>query len=368
MEKTLSTKNIVLKELNKGEFVSGERLADIAGVSRTAIWKAVRSLRKEGYLIDAITNKGYCISKENDVMTLESLKEALSHYFDEDNIPPVWYFDSIDSTNNELKRMAASCGAIRNAAGDLTTEGIKYHKGTVIAASQTAGKGRLGRSFYSPDKSGVYMSLMYAPKGGIKEPALFTSNASIAVCRALSSLYGLDPKIKWVNDIFVNEKKVCGILTEGVANFESGIIEAAIVGIGINISNGKGFPEEIASVAGSLLGDASITESKREKVTRSELVACVIANLLAIYDAEEAGDKKVLEETLAEYRKRSILIGKTVKVIPVIGNDKSSYEATVLDIDAQAGLVVRLEDGSAKVLKSGEVSLKSANFSKHCDI
>jgi BirA family biotin operon repressor/biotin-[acetyl-CoA-carboxylase] ligase len=300
----------------------------------------------------------------------------------------LFVYDEIDSTNTECKRRIEKAGALRTNDGSLTKDGELLHKTVVAAASQTAGRGRLGRAFYSPSQTGIYFSIIFAPKGGVTDPASFTVTAAVAVCRAIDTLYKKHAQIKWVNDVYLDGKKVCGILTEGVARTvtkedmafandallaqrgkASAVaadvqrVEAAIIGIGINIAVNKDMPGELLAKAGGILGaeDGSFTpgnscaigkspaEHGTVTVTRAELLAQVVFELLT---SLEAG-----EDVVPEYRARSLLIGKKLTVTPLIGDDTTSYEAQALDITKDAGLLVQLPDGTKKTLHSGEVTL-----------
>ena len=403
----MSTKEKVLEFLqqNLKNPVSGEKLAEICGVSRTAIWKAMNSLRDEGYQIEGSTNGGYILQEMADIFSKEDFLGFLKDdwinteknrtenptpqdFSDFPDFPVVECFKTIDSTNSYAKRILSECGNLRNPDGTLTEAGKKYHKSIFLAESQTAGRGRLGRTFVSPEKTGIYLSLIYAPEGGITEPAKLTAFSAVALVRVIKKLYKIDAKIKWVNDIFIAGKKICGILTEGSANFETGLIEAAVVGIGVNISDN---PEVFAAnkAAGSIIGagifppvaencppgngicspgtrhplENSPTEEENPlstglsaqnpaKITRCQLAAEIVNEVLQIFQENPA-------KVMAEYKSYSFLIGKTVEVHPIIGDDKSAYQAKVIDIDDNAGLVVQLADNSLKTLSSGEVSLHS---------
>lgn len=347
----MTTKEKVLNLLSQNEnnSVSGEKLAQVCDVSRAAIWKAVTSLRQQGYPIEGTTNGGYILQPNADVFTQETFTAALSKAYPSLSASHSECFKEIDSTNTYAKRLLSECGNLRDYSGKLTEAGQKYHKSIYVAESQTAGRGRLGRTFYSPEKTGIYLTVVYAPEGGITQPALLTAVSAVAMCRVLKRLYKINPQIKWINDIFVNGKKISGILTEGFTNFETGTIESAIIGIGTNISdNPDVFPPEVSAIAGSIQG-AGATD---EKVTRCQLAAAIAGEVLTIL--EEPADK-----VMEEYKTQSFIVGKTVQVHPVIGDEKSVYTATAIDIDNNAGLVVKLEDGTVKTLNSGEVSLHS---------
>ena len=344
--------------------ISGEKLAAECGVSRAAIWKAVNALRAQGFSIEGTTNGGYILN-DDDIFTVDSLRQTLEKDFSKCHIE---VFKEIDSTNTYAKRVLTECGNLRLADGTLTSAGKIYHKAVIAAETQTAGRGRLGRTFVSPAKTGIYLTIIYAPQGGITNPAKITAFSAVAVVRAIKEVYKIDTQIKWINDIYAGGKKICGILTEGFTNFETGTIESAIIGIGINIRNNPDlFPEEVAKVAGAIedticgndsSNSAAETGSESSKnPTRAELAAHVAENVLKILDEPS-------DAVIAEYKAASFLIGQTLTVHPVIGNDHESYSAKAVDIDQNAGLVVELADGTKKTLSSGEVSLSSSAFVK----
>ncbi len=368
----MTTKEKVLKMLveAKSQAVSGEVLAAECGVSRAAIWKAVKALREAGSTIEGTTNGGYLLA-DDDVFTPELFSETFSSRFPELSDCHIECFKEIDSTNTYAKRLLTECGNLRNASGHLTESGKKYHKEIIVAEKQTAGRGRLGRTFVSPEKTGIYISVIYAPKGGITNPARLTASAAVAICRAIKNVLSrlpeateIEPQIKWINDIFVGGKKVCGVLAEGVANFESGMIEAAVVGMGINIKKNKSaFEGELADVVGTLEDALSQTspEASTASISRVQLAAEIAGQVLKIFE-EDSSSPAAHKEIIKEYKEASFLLGRELTVFPLIGDEKSSYKATATDIDENAGLVVKLADGSLRTLSSGEVTLKSASF------
>lgn len=367
----MTTKDSVLAALHASDdYVSGEALAASCGISRTSVWKAIKALEALGYQIDAVSNKGYRLRALPDVLSEPAIQEKLSSLGVQDT--PVHVFSEIDSTLAEAKRLCADVGAFRTESGSLTESGSWVHRTIIVADKQTAGRGRLGRTFVSPAHSGVYFTLVYAPVGGVTNPALLTAAAAVAVSDAVDALYGTQSRIKWVNDVFLGGKKICGILTEGVANFETGRIEAANVGIGINVRD-MHFPPELASIAGSIQDALSSCGGEQDaafaRVSRNELVALVCKNLLSFYDEWEksATQASVVGESISRmvqaYRAKSMLIGKEVLVHPAAGLPGEPYQARVLDIADDASLVVQCSDGSQKALQSGEVSLHSAEFS-----
>lgn len=332
-------------------FISGQLLADTCGISRQAVWKAVNALRLRGARIEAVTNKGYRLLEGGGMLREATIcalldknmhaslpKNATALVPDGMNVR-VFVYDAIDSTNAEAKRRCAEALDVRTLDGTV-----------IIASKQTAGRGRMGRSFFSPDGAGLYLTLIYAPSGGITSPALLTATAAVGVCRALFDVYGVDAQIKWVNDIFVRGKKVCGILTEGVTNFETGVIDCAIVGIGINILP-VNLPPELVNVAGSVL------EDRNADTQRNALAASVVTHVFSLYNASDCSS------AMSEYRTRSFLIDKTITVHPTIGARDMSYEAIVRGITDDAKLVVEATDGTMKTLESGEVHIGSEHVS-----
>ncbi|MCR4736388.1 MAG: biotin--[acetyl-CoA-carboxylase] ligase [Treponema sp.] len=366
----MTTKEKVLFRLtqaqnsNDDKTISGEKLAEECGLSRAAIWKAVKSLREEGFQIEGSTNGGYFLCNQ-DIFTPELFKESLKEDFPEFSDCHSEVFTEIDSTNTYAKRILSDSGNLRNADGSLTQAGEKYHKSIILAESQTAGRGRLGRTFISPAKSGIYLSIIYAPQGGITNPAKLTAFSAVAVCRAIKEIYKIETQIKWINDIYAGGKKICGILTEGFTNFETGTIESAIIGIGINIrDNPEIFPPEVARIAGSIeaaelssKSDATLPANVNSSPSRCKFAAHVAANVLKILE-------EPLENVMEEYKKASFLIGQNLTVHPIIGNEEKDYKAKAIDIDQNAGLLVELADGSKKTLSSGEVTLSSGAFVK----
>lgn len=310
-------------------FVSGQELAERCKVTRTSVWKAINALRKQGAQIEAVTNRGYRLVS-NDIY---NASEILKYVSDKD--VKIKFFDVIDSTSTQAKRELAE------------KDGKSLHKTVFVAAKQTSGRGRLGRPFYSPEESGIYLSVVYA-NGNITKPAVITASAGVAVSRALKKIYNVDAKIKWVNDVFVDGKKVCGILAEGVANFETGMIEAAVVGIGINITTNKNQPEELKDIAGGVI---SCSKNRRQ----AELCAEVINEFLSILD----GGKEEIKKSMQEYKSRSFLIGKEVEISPVINTEDKNFKCVVQDVTEDAKLVVKLKNGEIKILDSGEVSIHS---------
>lgn len=359
----MATKNVVLqtlKSLKSGEFISGEELAQTCSVSRAAIWKAIRSLEEEGFKIEAATNRGYRLLSSPDKLNPSKISSLIKESCGAQ--VKTFTFEEIDSTNSEAKRRAVETGSFRDAEGNLTEKGASAHLSLFAAECQTGGKGRLGRTFVSPKDCGVYFSLLYSPRGGVKNPALYTAAAAVSVKRAVSKLYGESSQIKWVNDVFLAGKKICGILVEGIANFETGTIDAAVVGIGINIRKNPALSGEITKIAGSIEESKSLKNEEMPEISKNELVAEVIKNLIGFYSGFENNDEKIKSAMVDEYRSSSLLAGKTVTVNPVAGTNGETYSAKVKDVDEEMKLIVECEDGEIRRLSSGEVSLHSYDF------
>ena len=269
-------------------------------------------------------------------------------------------FSEIDSTNTYLKNIAS-----QNAP----------HASVAIAESQTNGRGRLGRSFYSPNKTGVYLSLLYKTSEQITKPALFTAASAVAVSRAVKKLCNIDLQIKWVNDLYLAEQKVCGILCEGVP-LECEGLKTIIIGIGVNIFT-TSFPKEIENKAGSLFNNSNCAGGAEysggagqvenvENVENAKNVAgdfnkidentdfrlVLAAEILnQLFECFEANN---FENVLSEYKEKSFILGKNVEVISPNGN----YFAKAVEISNDAELIVQKLDGTKATLNSGEISIK----------
>lgn len=239
-----------------------------------------------------------------------------------------------DSTNNIAKRLAAEgCPAGR----------------AIVANGQTAGRGRLGRSFYSPRGSGLYISIVLRPCGEVAKPELITTAAAVAVCRAIESLTGRQPAIKWVNDVLVDGKKVCGILTEGGTS-QSGPLSWAVLGIGINLAEPQGgFPPDIAAVAGAIypagqdgcLPPADLPE---------RMAAAVLNHFAQLYISPSADPSTIIQL----YKSLCTTPGRRVAVI----KGQNRRQAVALRLDDALRLVVRYDDGTEEALAFGEVSVR----------
>lgn len=310
----MSTKSSLLKLLsdNAGVYVSGEKIGDILGVSRTAVNKACSALRKEGYLIESKTNKGYMLAEHGKLLTVD----GTSAYID---VPcSLMVYDVVTSTNEVAK------------STDLTDTPL-----VIIADRQTAGKGRLGRHFESPAGVGQYMSFVFRPDFDIRKSLFVTMAAAVGACRAIEKVTGKHAEIKWVNDLFLNGKKICGILTEAQSDLESGTIDRLITGIGVNCYPGS-FSPEVSEIAGYLAQDTN-------EFSREILAAAMINEVLPLIT------KPDVSAFMDEYRDRCFILGHDIKIHPAY-NDMG-VRARVIDIADDGGLIVEyLEDAKASDL------------------
>lgn len=318
-------KLLSLLEGSRGAYLSGEEIARRLSVSRTAVWKAVNALRSAGYEISGAQNRGYCLDAHTDILSAQGIR----HHLEWDNLS-LEVTPCADSTNALLRQRAA--------------EGAR--EGCVILSNQqTQGRGRLGREFYSPPDTGVYMSLLLRPRDLEPSQAVrITTMAAVAACRAIEAVSGKQAAIKWVNDIFLSGKKVCGILTEGSYNLETGKLGDVVLGIGFNVyPPAGGFPEELADIAGSIFQN-QVDEGK------NRLAASFLNHFLGIYHSPNGYAR--------EYRERSMVIGHAIRVLAPSG-ERAAY---ALDVDKDCRLVVRYDDGSVDTLSSAEVSIRDSGF------
>ncbi len=313
----MDTKERVLTMLAESpNGLSGERLAEAVGVSRNAIWKAVTQLRSEGYSISARQNVGYVLEEEP--VCAELIRRSMR------NSVPIEVFDELDSTNTCAKVLAEN-GALN---------------GTLVCARrQNGGHGRFGRPFYSPN-GGVYMSVILRPRVTAERAVMLTPMAAVAVARTIEANADVDVKIKWVNDLFIDKKKFCGILSEASMDFESGTLAYAVIGVGINVPPMQ-FPDEIADVA------TSVGNVCGAKISPNKVIAGVCDRLIEMLDALENG------EFMQEYRDRSNVIGKHIQV----HRGEEQFPATAMGIDDSGGLVIQTQ-GGIQTVRSGEISIR----------
>lgn len=308
-----------------GEYISGQQLCEHFGVSRTAVWKVIQQLKEEGYVIEAVKNKGYRIREAPDVMTMEELKSRLG---------TVWMgregvsLETVDSTNTYAKRLAEE-GA---PAGTL-----------VVAEEQTGGKGRRGRSWTTSRGANIMMTLILRPKIRPQHASRLTLLMALAAARGIRKETGLPAGIKWPNDVVVHGKKVCGILTELSMEMEE--INYVVIGIGINV-NQEDFPEEIRQVAGSLCQELG------HPLPRAGLAAAVLEELEVLY--ERFLETEDLSALRRDYNELCVNVGHEIRVL----DPGKEYTGTTDGINERGELVVRRADGSEVCVYAGEVSVR----------
>ena len=322
----MDTKHRVLEilEKNRGKSVSGEYIAGLLNLSRNMIWKAIKSLRDDGYVIEAVTNKGYRLTNENDILAAEGIKPFLASAHMADNIK---VHRELDSTNREAKALAIA-GA--------------PHGSVIIAERQVSGRGRRDRDFFSPPGRGLYMSMILnSDMLGFHHPTAITAFAAVCVCEAIEGICDLKPAIKWVNDIFLNGRKICGILTEVISDFETRHIREIIIGIGVNINTlDEDFPDSLQGLAGSLYPDG------KANITRNQLAAEIINR---VFSAEKPGEAQIFER----YRSRLFMLNTEVAII----KDGEKCAVKALDIDDSGHLLVKTQEGEILTLVSDEVKI-----------
>jgi BirA family biotin operon repressor/biotin-[acetyl-CoA-carboxylase] ligase len=320
----MDTKGKVLGYLIKsqGENISGEKIANELQLSRTAIWRAIHSLKEQGHYIASNGNKGY-MYLQNDIISPEGIKFYLP---DKLKNVDIIYYETINSTNKDAKIRAI------NGAKDKTI---------IIANNQTGGYGRFERKFYSIDKGGIYISIILKSGQSDKNTELITIKNAIALKRAIDKVANVDTKIKWVNDIYLNDKKIVGILTEGVLDYESGNISAIIVGTGINFSITQ-FPDELSNIAGSIFN------VEKPQSIRNELIGEYLKEFFEIYNSKNT------EDLIEEYKNASFVLGKNITFV----KNNETIEAKAININNKGELVVELKSKEIISLFSGEISIK----------
>ena len=307
-------------------FVSGQKISEDLGVSRAAIWKYINAIKEDGYEIEAISRKGYRIISSPDVLTFEEIKNFLNTEYIGRNII---YYDSIGSTNSKAKELA-----------ELGQE----HGTVVISEEQTNGRGRLGRNWVSPKYKGIWMSIILRPNIITENISQITLLGAAAVQKAIMKM-GIKTSIKWPNDIVLNSRKVCGILTEMSGEVDH--INYLVMGIGINVNfEEEDFPEELKDIA------TSLTLESGKYMDRKRLLSNVLNTFEVLYnDFVKNGD---IEETIDICRKNSILIGKEIQLV----NRGKVTTAKAIDISDQGELVIENCHGMVENIVSGEVSIR----------
>lgn len=309
----------------RGDYVSGQELCQRFGVSRTAVWKAVGQLKKEGYEIEAVQNRGYLLKTKDEVFGQHELESRMATRWAG---RPVIFYESVNSTNLQAKLDA------ENGCGQGTL---------VVTDMQTAGRGRRGRGWSSPAGTNVYFTLILKPEYAPDDASMVTLVMALAVAEGIRSTCGIEAGIKWPNDIVVNGKKVCGILTE--MSVERDYIHYVVAGVGINVGLQE-FPQEIAPRA------VSLEQVCGKRIARAPLVANVMKAFEDYYDIFER--ERSLEKLTERYN--SLLVSRDCEVC--ILDPKGEYRGVSKGIDSRGELLVELADGSVRAVYAGEVSVR----------
>lgn len=318
------TKDGVLALLRAEDgFVSGERIREKLGVSRMAVSAAVKVLRQEGYDITSATNRGYRLNSAPDVLTRGEILANLTMDWDGELL----CLDSVGSTNDLMKEMALAGGK----AGSV-----------VIANEQTGGRGRRGRRFHSPRDQGVYLSVLLRPACGPGDSAVMTAYAAVGACRAIARAYGIQCGIKWVNDLVLEGRKVCGILTEMALEGESGHVEYVVIGAGVNVNQSEeDFSGELKEKAGSL------AMASGRRLNRAKLAACMIEEMERLRRGYPGNRAEVLEA----YRKWNVTPGRRVRF------PEGGAKGVAVGINDDFSLRVELDEGGPVDVTNGDLSV-----------
>ena len=308
-------------------FVSGQQLCEEFQVSRTAVWKVIEQLKAEGYQIEAVRNKGYRLTCSPDVMSKAEIESLMKTKWAGH---PVIYHDQVDSTNTQAKRLGE----------ELARDG---HGTLVVADLQTAGKGRRGRSWESPSGASIYMSILLRPDILPDQAPMLTLVMAQSVAEAVRELTGAEVGIKWPNDIVLNGKKICGILTEMSAEID--YINYVVIGVGVNV-NTPDFPEALAKTATSLKIELG------QNIKRSLLIAAVMKRFEENYETFiRTGDLSKIQE---QYNSLLVNRDRDVRVM----EPGHEYNGHALGINRTGELLVEKEDGTTAEIFAGEVSVR----------
>lgn len=313
-------------------YVSGQQLCERFGVSRTAVWKAVKQLKEAGYEIEAVPNRGYRLASVPDILSQSEIASRLRTKWMGHEI---YYYEETDSTNAAAKRIAEEAG------------GADWHGAVIAADRQTAGRGRRGRSWSSPGGEGLFFSVLLKPQIAIGNASMLTLVKGMAVVRGIEEVSGLKPQIKWPNDVVIAGRKIVGILTEMSAQID--YVNHIVVGTGININQTE-FPEEIAQTASSLKLEMQ-REGRDRAVSRARLLAAVLLYFERYY--ETYLKTQDLSALMDEYNAMLANCGRRVRVLDPLGE----YEGEALGIDSRGELLVD-RDGEICRVSSGEVSVR----------
>lgn len=319
-------KNAILEKLKQSiEYISGEELSKYFSVSRTAVWKHINQLRKDGYNIESSSRKGYRLAGSPDLLDGRELQIPKGQVIGS----KVVYFEEIDSTNNYAKKIAH--------------EGCP-HGTIVVAEKQTSGRGRVGREWKSSNSEGLWFSLVLRPDLEPENVQIVTLAASIAVIEGISDLQGIVCGIKWPNDIILDNCKLGGILTELSA--EPGHVNFVVVGIGININqDANAFDEEIRHKATSLRIHTGAY------IPRVKVLGSILTRFEEIYKIMLQGNT---QEIINRWSKYSVTLGKEVR----LSIKEEEYIGTAQNIAFDGKLVVKCNDGIVREISAGEIQVR----------
>lgn len=312
---------IIQTLLDAKTHVSGELLSEKLGISRAAINKRIASLKNSGYQIESVTNKGYRLFSYPDAIDAQLLSAGLKTKKIGEKIIGL---TQVGSTNEYAKKIAAE-----------SPEGT-----VVVADEQTTGKGRRGRSFHSEKGQGLFMSFILKPKIAPQKAPLITGIGAAAVILTLEE-FGIKSQVKWPNDLLIQGKKVCGILTEMSGDIEQ--IEYVILGIGLNVRNSD-FPEEIREIASSLWREGY-------EIDRQQLFWQLVQKLEELYMEYLSGGKDRILEVLRKY---SCVLGKEI----ILYGAEGERTALAIDLDDEGALVAEIKGEGVLTLNSGEISIR----------
>ncbi|MBK2401616.1 biotin--[acetyl-CoA-carboxylase] ligase [Erysipelothrix sp. strain 2 (EsS2-6-Brazil)] len=313
---------------NQHSFISGEQIGDMLHMTRANVWKEVDKLRKKGYTIHSVRNKGYQYVHNANNLSSAAIRTHLNHSF----IRDIHCYDSTPSTNALAKEMIP--------------EGFK-EPFLIATDHQSEGRGRRGRSFYSPSKNGIYMSLAFVPTLTLEDTQLITIIAALAVKEALSTLYHLHVDIKWLNDIYVHGKKLAGILTEGEIILESNQYRYLILGIGLNVFHDPNLPADLNEIY------TSLDQYVNTDIDRNKLIATITDCFFSLYADFPQNRQTIIDD----YRASCFIINHYIYI-----NQDLSERFWVKDIDEKGQLIVCDESQNIRTLNSGEVSIQGETY------
>ena len=303
----------------KPDYVSGDQISHRLGITRQALWKHIQILKDSGYDIVAVPHLGYrLISSPDRVMPLEVNRELNTKFMGK----KIYYFDTVSSTMD----IALQLGIKGSPEGTL-----------VLAETQTKGRGRLGRNWFSPKYKGIYLSLILRPKILPNQTPLLTLMSAVSICEAIKEKTGVNCQIKWPNDILIHHKKLGGILTE--LNAETDLSRFVAIGIGLNVNNGKKTLP---------IGATSLKEQKKEEINRLDLLQEILRRTESNYFIfQKKGSQPIIEK----WRDWNVSLGRRVRVIC----QKEHIEGEALDIDIDGGLLIRNDSGLTQKVMTGDV-------------